>query len=53
MKNDTLPIRIESKLKKELIRLAKQDHRNLSDYIRLILLRHIEAHKEQKNTFIL
>lgn len=51
MKNETIPVRVESKLKKELLQLAKQDHRNLSDYIRVVLMRHVEAKKEQTNLF--
>lgn len=51
MKTETIPVRVESKLKKELLKLAEQDHRNLSDYIRVELTKLIDKKKQQLKLF--
>jgi hypothetical protein len=42
MKDMPISIRLDGKLRKALERLAEKDIRKLSDYIRLVLLRHVQ-----------
>jgi predicted DNA-binding protein len=37
MKNETIVIRVDKKLKDRLQKLAEKDRRKLSDYIRIVL----------------
>ena len=37
MKDETIAIRVEKKVKESLMKLAKENRRELSDYLRLIL----------------
>jgi hypothetical protein len=50
-KENTQPavsFRFDEKLKADLLRLAKADSRKLSDYIRLVLARHVREEKERQ-----
>lgn len=51
MKTETIPVRVEPKLKKELLKLAEQDRRNLSDFIRVELEKLVERKKNSPNPF--
>lgn len=37
MKDETIALRVEKKVKENLMKLAKENRRELSDYLRLIL----------------
>ena len=50
-KTELIPIRVEPKLKKELVRLAEKDRRNLSDFIRVELEKLVERSKETPKLF--
>jgi hypothetical protein len=50
-KSETIPVRVDLKLKNELIRLAELDRRNLSDFIRVELEKLVERKKETPNLF--
>ncbi len=47
-KEATLIIRVDSKLKRQIIKLAIKDRRSTSDYIRIILEDHIKNNIEEK-----
>lgn len=38
------PIRVTESLEIKLLRLAAQDERSLSEYVKLVLLRHVDGH---------
>lgn len=48
MKDETIQVRVEPTLKKELQKLADADHRNLADYVRLQLIKLVEENKKKK-----
>lgn len=52
MKTEIIPVRVEPKLKKELMKLAEIDRRNLSDYIRVELEKLVERKKNHPNLSI-
>ena len=51
MKTETIPVRVEPKLKKDLMRLAELDNRTLSDFIRLELMKMVEMKKNTPKLF--
>jgi predicted DNA-binding protein len=48
MKEMPVSIRLGSELRKKLEQLAEKDLRTLSDYIRVVLIRHVEKLKGDK-----
>jgi predicted transcriptional regulator len=52
MKEKAISIRLDAALRKALEDLAEQDHRKLSDYARLVLIRHVQdIHRASGKTF--
>lgn len=49
MKEETIQIRVEPSLKKELQKLADADNRKLADYVRLQLVKLVEELKKKKS----
>ena len=47
-KTETIITRVGKELKEQLLKLAEEDHRNLSDYIRLQLIRIVENQNQAK-----
>lgn len=48
-KNEFIGTKCEASLKKDLEKLAKEDRRTLSDYVRLVLEKHV-ADKKRKSS---
>lgn len=48
MKTEVIQVRVEQDLKDKLQRLAEADHRKLGDFIRLQLIKLLEADKKKK-----
>ena len=51
MKTETIPVRVEARLKKELTKLAFQNRRTLSDYIRVELIKVVEKTRNAPKLF--
>lgn len=47
-KDETIQIRVEPTLKKELQKLADADNRKLADYVRLQLIKLVDENKKKK-----
>lgn len=50
MKNESITIRTQGELKKELKALAKKNKRKLSDYVHLVLESHVTNVKSKTTT---
>jgi predicted DNA-binding protein len=48
MKEKPISLRLDGELRKALEALAEKDLRTLSDYIRVVLVRHVEAQRGRK-----
>ena len=48
MKTQVIQVRVDEKLLKELQRLADADHRTISDYVRVELIKKVESIKTKK-----
>lgn len=48
MKEETIQIRVEPSLKKELQKLADADNRKLADYVRVQLIKLVDELKKKK-----
>ena len=42
MKNEVIQVKVDEQMKNKLQKLADADHRALSEYIRVVLIKHIE-----------
>jgi predicted HicB family RNase H-like nuclease len=47
-KEETLQLRVEPSLKRELQKMADADNRKLADYVRLQLIKLVEENKKKK-----
>lgn len=47
-KSETIIVRVDEEIKKDLQKLADADKRKLSDYVRLVLEDHVNIDKKKK-----